>query len=102
MSSMAARIDKLQSQYKSLGEKFEEAAKTYRSMLKHPSIDTQFKSIANHSASFKHDLDEIGCADLSLKIGQHGNRDQGIDARTGQLAALNRPAFPDRRSTGLH
>ena len=58
MSSMAARIDKLQSQYKSLGEKFEEAAKTYASMLKHPSIEAQFKSIANQSATFKHDLDE--------------------------------------------
>ena len=58
MSSMAARIDKLQSQYKNLGEKFEEAAKTYASMLKHPSIEAQFKSIANQSATFKHDLDE--------------------------------------------
>ena len=58
MSSMAARIDKLQSHYKTLGEKFEEAAKTYASMLKHPSIEAQFKSIANQSATLKHDLDE--------------------------------------------
>ena len=58
MSSMAARIDKLQSQYKTLGEKFEEAAKTYASMLKHPSIEAQFKSIANQSATLRHDLDE--------------------------------------------
>ena len=58
MESMAARINKLESQYKSLGEKFEEAAKTYRSMLKSAIIDTQFKSIANQSATFKHDLDQ--------------------------------------------
>ena len=43
MESMSARIDKLQSQYKSLGEKFEEAEKTYRSMIRSAINDTQFK-----------------------------------------------------------
>ena len=51
---MAAMIAQTQSQYKSLWRsKFEEAAKTYRSMLRSGIIDTQFKSIANRSASFK-------------------------------------------------
>jgi septation ring formation regulator EzrA len=93
MSSMAARIDKLQSQYKNLGEKFEEAAKTYASMLKHPSIEAQFKSIANQSATFKHDLNEIRAAE-PISLSKLVSMENEIRGLTQGLDSL-------RRSIGL-
>ena len=63
MSNMELRIDKLESQDKSLGEKFEEAIKAYQTRARHPSIEAQFKSIANRSVTFKKDFDEIRAAE---------------------------------------